>query len=146
MIKGKAECIEYYADLLNNIEDITNAEISNIPTIIKMRYYVAVPYKELPFNKKNIYTRDNYTCQYCGKQTETLTLDHVFPKSRGGKYTWENIVACCPECNQKKADRTPEEAGMKLLREPVRPSDFMEFEFQKCTTKETEDWKRFLAS
>lgn len=62
------------------------------------------------------------TCAYCGRKTSELTLDHVLPRSRGGQSTWENLVSACQPCNHRKSDRTPEEAGMKLLRKPARPS------------------------
>ena len=69
------------------------------------------------------YARDGFTCQYDGQQypTEDLTFDHVLPRSRGGRTSWENIVTCCVECNKTKADRTPAEAGMHLLRQPRKP-------------------------
>lgn len=124
VLKGKA-------DEISSIDSFVEMQESDVPHIIKMRYYVAVPKTELPFSKQNIFVRDDYTCQYCGKKHTRLTLDHVFPKSRGGDYSWENIVAACPECNQKKADRTPEEARMPLLRKPCRPSDAFEFELKK---------------
>lgn len=124
VLKGKA-------DEISSIDNFVEMQESDVPHIIKMRYYVAVPKTELPFSKQNIFVRDDYTCQYCGKKHTRLTLDHVFPKSRGGDYSWENIVAACPECNQRKADRTPEEAGMPLLRKPCRPSDYLEFEIKK---------------
>ncbi len=124
VLKGKA-------DEISSIDNFVDKQDIFAPHIIKMRYYVAVPKTELPFSKQNIFVRDEYTCQYCGKTHTRLTLDHVLPKSRGGDYSWENIVAACPECNQKKADRTPEEAGMKLLKEPCRPDDYFEFELKK---------------
>ncbi|MEI8377960.1 MAG: HNH endonuclease [bacterium] len=124
VLKGKADEVSYLDSYIDKQE-------SQIPSIIKMRYYVAVPLQELPFSKHNIFVRDDYTCQYCGKQHKHMTLDHVFPKSRGGDYSWENIVTACPECNQKKANRTPEEAGMKLLNQPYRPNDYFEFEMKK---------------
>ena len=85
---------------------------------------MAIPTKELPFSRTNIFKRDKYTCQYCGKHLEKdeLTIDHVFPKSRMGPDIWENLVTCCKECNQKKANRTPKEAHMKLIKRPVRPT------------------------
>ncbi len=124
VLKGKADEVSY-------IDNYIDTQDSQIPSIIKMRYYVAVPYQELPFSKHNIFVRDDYTCQYCGKKHNHMTLDHVFPKSRGGDYSWENIVTACAQCNQKKADRTPEEAGMKLLNQPYRPDDYFEFELKK---------------
>jgi 5-methylcytosine-specific restriction endonuclease McrA len=75
----------------------------------------------VPLNRRNVLRRDRYTCQYCGRQGGDLTVDHVLPKSRGGKSTWENLVAACRACNLKKGDRTPEEAGMRLLKPPRPP-------------------------
>lgn len=138
MIKGKAQEVEHLDSLIG--ENLYS------PAVIRLNYYVAVPEKELPFSKLNILARDNNTCQYCGKQCNDLTLDHVFPKSRGGGYTWENIVAACKECNQKKADRTPKEAGMKLLRKPFRPQNYMNFELKKYKLFEIEEVKKYTAS
>ncbi len=138
MLKGKAEEIEHWNSKVN--EDIYT------PAIIKLNYYVAVPYKELPFSKKNILVRDNYTCQYCGKKSKELTLDHVFPKSRGGDYSWKNIVASCAKCNQLKADRTPKEANMKLLRTPFKPKNYMKFEMKKYKMENYDNWDGYVAS
>ena len=78
------------------------------------------------FNNRMLFRRDNYRCMYCGNQFvhAELTRDHVMPRSRGGKDTWENVVAACHRCNHFKADRTPEEAGMQLLAVPFRPNVF----------------------
>lgn len=81
---------------------------------------------KVKFCRKNIFIRDNYTCQYCGKQfcSEKLNFDHVIPQSRGGRTNWSNIVTSCIKCNEYKDNRTPKEAGMMLLRTPVKPSPF----------------------
>ena len=82
------------------------------------------PYRRLlPFSRENVLLRDGYRCQYCGAQKArpVLNQDHVLPRARGGQASWENIVSACYRCNQKKSNRTPEEAGMKLLRKPFRP-------------------------
>lgn len=107
---------------------------------------MAVPYKELPFNRKNIFHRDNYTCQYCGKKGLPLTLDHILPKSRGGKNTWENIVTACPKCNTLKANRTPLEAGMKMLKQPKRPINHIKFELTKHSSDNNDQWGKYIAS
>ena len=92
-----------------------------VPKVMMVKKYVKHRKKHSP-TKRNIYLRDNYTCQYCGsKKVETLTIDHVIPSSRGGENTWENLVAACFKCNSKKANRTPEEADMKLATEPMNP-------------------------
>ena len=79
--------------------------------------------KGVKFSRVNVYTRDNYTCQYCRHRfpRKQLNYDHVIPRRQGGQTKWENIVTSCIPCNDKKRDRTPKQAGMRLLREPVRP-------------------------
>ena len=82
-----------------------------------------VPANAVTFSRRNVFKRDRYTCQYCGKQpgSEELTIDHVVPRSQGGLSTWENCVLACIECNARKANRTPEQAHMPLRKHPVRP-------------------------
>lgn len=141
LIKGKAE----YIEKLNEIEDYIKVGEYYIPKTIKLTYEMAIPELELPFSRENIFIRDSYICQYCGEkfEKEELTLDHVFPKSRGGKTDWNNIVSCCKKCNQKKADRTPEEAGMPLLHSPEKPEDFWVFEFTKKNTIDERYWEEY---
>lgn len=141
ILKGKAQC----AKSISNIEDIINIDNTVIPRIIRLNYEVAVPDLELPFSRKNIFTRDNYTCQYCGQKfsASELTLDHVYPKSRLGPDIWENIVTCCKECNQFKADKTPKEAGMKLMRRPYRPGGYFEFELLKYAPEDRYYWENW---
>ncbi len=94
-----------------------------IPEVITLVNYSKVPTRNIAFSRRNIFTRDKHTCQYCGKQpgSKELTIDHVLPKSRSGKSTWTNCVLSCVECNFRKADRTPEEAKMRLRKEPKQP-------------------------
>jgi 5-methylcytosine-specific restriction endonuclease McrA len=92
-----------------------------IPSVVKLRHHVKRPLPELKLSRRSIFARDNYTCQYCGTTGKELTIDHVLPKRHGGGMHWENLVACCRRCNTKKGDKTPEKAGMKLLRAPRRP-------------------------
>jgi len=116
VFKGKAEVLEVYPDL-----DIRGGSISiKAPLIIRMLYFVVRPFKNTPLTKKNVLKRDKLTCQYCGKPGRTI--DHVVPKSRGGKDSWENCVCACSACNTRKNNRTPQEAGMKLLSKPKQPS------------------------
>lgn len=95
-----------------------------IPEVIVLTNYDKLPTNAVTFSRRNVYKRDRYTCQYCGKQpgTEELTIDHVLPRSKGGTSTWENCVLACLECNSRKADRTPEAAKMPLRHVPRRPS------------------------
>ncbi|MEY4180170.1 MAG: hypothetical protein RLY70_3744 [Planctomycetota bacterium] len=95
-----------------------------VPEVITLAAYDRVPKNVVTFSRRNLYRRDQYTCQYCGARpgTEELTIDHVQPRSRGGTSNWENCVLACLDCNQKKANRTPREASMPLPRSPVRPT------------------------
>jgi 5-methylcytosine-specific restriction endonuclease McrA len=94
------------------------------PEVIVLAKYDGQGEKSVVFSRKNIFKRDKYTCMFCGVQPgpEELTIDHVMPKSRGGKSTWENCVLACVECNKRKANRTPDEAGMKMRKQPKKPS------------------------
>lgn len=114
LYKGRAAGVAYNGKMINGA--------LRLPEIIRLVHYVPLPYTKVVLSRKNIYLRDNHACQYCGKAGCTLTIDHVIPKSRGGEDEWENMVACCARCNNRKGDRLPEEAGMKLIGTPYRPS------------------------
>ncbi|MCL2330255.1 MAG: HNH endonuclease [Phycisphaerae bacterium] len=94
-----------------------------VPRIIRLRLYERLPARDVKFNRRNIFARDSSRCQYCGKKFSTpeLSLDHVIPRTQGGKTTWDNIVCCCLKCNIKKGGRTPTQAGMTLITKPVKP-------------------------
>jgi 5-methylcytosine-specific restriction endonuclease McrA len=90
------------------------------PTVIRLRYMVRVPYhRRTALSRRAVFVRDDHTCQYCGRRADSI--DHVVPRSRGGANVWENVAAACRPCNLDKRDRTPEEAGMRLLRTPQAP-------------------------
>ena len=93
-----------------------------VPRVILLLVYDHLPKKEVKFTRHNIFERDRNTCQYCGRtfDRKDLNLDHVIPRDRGGPTTWENIVCSCVECNTRKANCTPQEAGMRLIRKPTR--------------------------
>lgn len=121
MIKGKAE----------SLEQDTTREIrrgTHLPTVIRLRQYVHVPFRQLPLTRRNLYQRDHQTCQYCGARDQPLSVDHVVPRSRGGADTWENVTTACLSCNVRKGNRTPKEAGMPLHRAPHRPLSSFSFE------------------
>lgn len=115
---GKVEVVEEY-----DSEVRTTFLAIKVPAVVRLLRAFRRPKKPVKFSRVNIYGRDGYRCQYCGdkRPMDDLTYDHVLPRSRGGRTTWTNIVTCCSPCNLKKADRTPAEAGMKLLREPKQP-------------------------
>jgi len=93
------------------------------PEVIVLKKYGERPPRRVVFNRPNLGKRDAFTCQYCGAalSTDDLTVEHVLPRSRGGPTSWENCVAACEDCNSRKADRTPREAGMRLRAKPLRP-------------------------
>ncbi len=95
-----------------------------MPSVIRLHKYVHVPYKGVMLNRQNVFRRDGNRCVYCGSH-EDLTLDHLHPKSKGGKTNWDNLVTACRRCNSRKGDYTPEEAGLNLPRKPFKPSFIM---------------------
>ena len=115
------------------------------PEVIVLKDYGARPIRRINFNKPNMCRRDNWMCQYCGTQlpTSKLTVEHVVPVSRGGKTTWNNCVSACRSCNERKADRTPAEAGMRLMKHPRRPS--WNVKLKLPGGKSFQSWKPFLA-
>jgi 5-methylcytosine-specific restriction endonuclease McrA len=94
-----------------------------VPRVIVLTAFDRIPKRHVRFSRINVYARDNFTCQYCGgrRPRSELNLDHVVPRALGGKSTWENVVCSCLACNRKKGGRTPEQAGLRLRRIPVRP-------------------------
>ena len=118
---GKAELVEAREGQFIRSVSITMP----FPSIVRLSFYVQMPYRRVVLTRRNILKRDGYRCQYCGKTGVPLTVDHVIPKSRGGEDSWENLVCACIKCNNKKGDRTPEEAGMKLLRKPRKPNPIL---------------------
>src|SRR5262249_56361178 len=115
LLKGVAE-----AEELHNAEVHSSAHSHRVPSVIRLLAYRHIPQQSRALSRKNILLRDRNTCQFCGRvfPGSELTLDHVVPRSRGGRSSWENLVACCYSCNNSKGDRTPEEAAMKKARRP----------------------------
>jgi len=92
------------------------------PSVIRLKKFAKLANRKIDLTRKNVMKRDGMQCQYCGKKHVNLTVDHILPKSRGGKDEWENLTTACNECNNKKGNRTPEEAGMRLLSIPKKPN------------------------
>ena len=118
LMLGKVEVIEEYG---RDIHSVTFT--IKLPSVVRLLRMVRTPKTPVKFSRQNIYARDKYRCQYCGRRfpIEDFTYDHVIPKSRGGKTAWRNIVTCCMQCNRKKGGRTPKEAMMTLVRKPSKP-------------------------
>ena len=116
-----------------------------VPRIVRLLFYDRLPRTNVKFTRRNIYARDSNRCQYCGKMfaTSELSLDHVVPRSHGGVSSWANIVCCCVKCNVRKGGRTPYEARMKLVRQPVKPKRSPMIALRLGHEKYA-SWKQFL--
>lgn len=115
LLKNKADVVESNGAIFRSEELEVHA-----PSVIRLRQMVKVPYRVMPLTRRAIFARDNWECQYCGKDAENI--DHVIPKSKGGPHNWNNVVASCKPCNDKKDDKKPEDVGLKLRKKPHAPS------------------------
>ncbi|MFZ5979099.1 MAG: HNH endonuclease [Candidatus Zixiibacteriota bacterium] len=138
LFQGKAEMIET-ADSLK-VHTVTRS--FDLPSVVRLWQYRKVPYKKIMLTRKNVLARDGHRCQYCGTVRGPMTVDHVIPKMKNGGDSWENMVCACVKCNNKKGDRTPEKAGMKLIRQPKRPT-FITF-IQRYIGDANERWRQYL--
>lgn len=135
--RGKAEL------LVNGRGDVrTISRTFPIPSVIRLVYIVKRPLMRRRLSRRAVFYRDGFTCQYCGKATRSLTLDHIIPRSRGGPHVWQNVVSACIPCNHRKAGLTPPEAGMRLLREPrpPHPNPYYLFHHRPIL----EEWRQFI--
>lgn len=131
------------AELVTEVKKMSLRSISQtfpFPSIIRIQKYVHIPYKGVVLTRHNVFKRDNFTCQYCGIRRD-LTLDHLIPRSKGGKSNWTNLVTACKSCNAKKGDYSPEQAGLQLSKMPVKPSYVM---FLKASGNDRDDWFPYL--
>lgn len=135
---GKAEALENSRGELHSAR-----EIFSIPSVIRLVYMVKRPRHQRKLAKLEVFNRDHYTCQYCGRQTKELTLDHVIPRRRDGEHSWENVVSACKICNRRKGGRTPKEAGMKLLHQPRQPRNDG-FYIPYYYLNAHEEWKKYV--
>ncbi len=110
-------------DVLADSDEIIRSEQLEVafPSVVRLRYFVRVPYQRtVPLNRRAIFSRDDHTCQYCGRPAESI--DHVHPRSRGGRHEWDNVVAACRRCNTTKGDRLLTECSHRLRKRPTAPS------------------------
>jgi len=139
LYRGKAEMLE------NGSGFIHSANYTfPLPSVIRLAYMIKRPWKERKLTRLEIFNRDHYTCQYCGKETRQLTLDHVLPRYRGGEHTWENVVSACASCNRRKAGRTPREAGMALIHHPSIPHGKAAFYIPYHYQQTQSIWQKYL--
>ena len=113
------------------------------PSVIRLRHAVRRPLPRVRLTRREVFARDRQQCQYCGQHGRDLTLDHVVPRRLGGEHAWENLVTACRACNHRKGGRTPGEARMRLLREPVRPRLTAAQSFARHLARYRE-WRPFL--
>ena len=136
--RGKAEILEHAEGFIRSA-----IHAFPRPSVIRLIYMIRRPRPQMRLTRREVFVRDHYTCQYCGKQTRDLTIDHVVPRHRGGRHTWDNLVSACRHCNHKKAGRTPQEAHMTLLKEPRRPPSSSYYVFYHYLEAQ-EDWRKFI--
>ncbi len=115
---GKAEVVERHDG--DSVRSVSFA--IPVPSVVRLGFYISVPQKRILLTRKNVIKRDGHRCQYCGEVRGPMTVDHVIPKMYGGKDVWENLICACLRCNNIKGDRTPDQAGLSLLRQPKRPN------------------------
>lgn len=140
VITGKAEVLEQNGLVLHTIDEDFRA-----PSVIRLATLIRRPRPQVKLTRREIFIRDNYTCQYCGIQTRDLTIDHVMPRSRKGGHTWENLVSACKGCNHRKGGKTVQEARMQLLRDPFRPRAGLYYTIQrKLNQSLQEEWLKFI--
>ena len=135
--RGKAEL------LINGRGQIkTPRVVVPAPSVIRLMHLIRRPLSQRRLSRREVFLRDGYTCQYCGRESRNLTLDHVIPRFRGGAHSWENVASACIPCNHRKAGRTPKEAGMGIFREPKPPRPNPYYLFR--TRSLQEEWIQFM--
>ena len=138
LFSGKAEII------INGRGKIHTSEaMFDIPSVIKLSYMVRRPRPHVSLSKREILRRDNYTCQYCGRKSRILTVDHVMPRHRNGPHSWQNLVAACMPCNRRKGGKTPDEANMTLRRLPFEPTPSAFYRFSHHLDR-NQEWSQFI--
>ncbi|MEX2247937.1 MAG: HNH endonuclease [Dehalococcoidia bacterium] len=137
--RGKAEVLEHGHGHIR-----TAARAFPLPSVIRLIYLIKRPRPQMRLSRREVFNRDSYMCQYCGRRGQRdLTLDHVVPRHRGGRHTWENLVTACKGCNHRKAGRTPVEAKMSLMREPRQPRVNSYYVVYPYLSRE-EGWRKFI--
>jgi len=138
---GKVEVIEEYDEEVHSVHIVFK-----MPAVVRLLSAFKRHKKPTKFSRINIYGRDKYRCQYCGERVSLSngTYDHVTPRSQGGTTVWSNIVTCCEPCNSRKANRTPEQAGMRLRNKPIQPKAVPIQMFTIRSTEAPDAWREYL--
>ena len=136
----KAEVIEYDHQVIRTVRTEYRA-----PSVIRLQHLIRRPRPRVKLSRREVFARDRHTCQYCGRQSHDLTLDHIVPRYRGGTHTWENLVAACKPCNHRKGGKTLEEARLRLARQPFEPrSDIYSLFTPYLGDERNEAWRTYL--
>lgn len=137
---GRAEVVEHHLDATVR----STHDVYKLPKVMRLFTKIG-DFNRVKFSRQNVIVRDNYTCQYCSKKflASDLTMDHVYPKSKGGPTSWENIVACCKKCNCVKADYLPKEIKMFPLKKPLQPR-WVDLFLKKLNQKNRSHWKSWF--
>jgi len=138
ILGGRAEILENGRGMLHSV-----GRAWPIPSVIRLNYLIRRPLPRVRLCRKEVFRRDNHTCQYCGRQSHNLTMDHVVPRHRGGEHTWDNLASACPQCNRRKGGKTLDSTNMRLLRAPVEPKPTGRYLFQPYLDQNLE-WDKFL--
>ncbi len=134
---GKAHSVEQYDDEIRSV-----SYSMQMPAVIRIYNYINLPRNSIVLTRKNILKRDSLSCQYCGTKSSPLTVDHITPKVKGGKDSWENLTTACVSCNNKKGNRTLREANLKLLSKPRVPSRITFI--QRFVRTPIKEWRPYL--
>jgi len=136
---GRAEMLENGSGFIHSAN-----RVFPVPSVIRLAYMIKRPRPERKLTRLEVFNRDQYICQYCGKETRQLTLDHVIPRYRGGEHVWENVVSACIPCNRHKAGKAPAQAGMRLSRPPSAPRGNTLFYIPYHYLQTQSEWQKYL--
>lgn len=136
--RGKAEVLEHGDTYLRS-----PSTDFRLPSVIRLVYMIKRPRPRVRLSRKEVFARDNFTCQYCGTKSKELTIDHVVPRHRGGRHTWDNLVSACKSCNHRKGGKTLEETRMRLIRLPYEPKASSYYVLQQHLEGYSE-WQKFI--
>ena len=139
----KVEVLEFHSQKVNS----AHASF-NLPSVMRLKRFINITkFNSIKFNRDNVFLRDQHICQFCKKEFPhaKLTLDHVVPLSQGGAHKWENVVAACAPCNNKKGGKTPEQARMPLMRRPIKPSYLPNRRLENEVKRGYEFWSDYLS-
>jgi len=138
VLGGKAEILENGRGFIHSV-----SRAWPVPSVVRLGYTIRRPPPRVRLCRKEVFRRDDYTCQYCGRRTRSLTMDHVVPRHRNGKYEWNNLVSACAACNRRKGGKTLDQAHMALLHEPHEPKPTGTYLFQSYLEANGE-WVKYL--